>query len=112
MFTLTHQIHIVHTVASVDGGISLVLWITNNSEQVLRFDGDEFAVNGAACEPYWGFTCAANARAMTEIELWPELLQEAGVTEVTEAAFRLTVTHAEDWTSDGIFDGEVRIAVE
>lgn len=92
-----------------DGGLTLVLWIDNRTGGKLRLDASGVTVDGVACEPYWGETVAAGASALAEWNLWPELLQDGGVTAAEEIEFCLTVADETDWTAEPYFDGIVTV---
>ena len=69
-------------------------------------------VNGADCDPCWADEVWAGCVAYSEMSWSEPDLEKAGVEDLAEVAFRLTVFDADDWSGAArLYDGPAAISI-
>lgn len=93
-------------------GPTVLLCLVNETDRNLLFSADAVTVNGADCDPCWADEVWAGCAAYSEMSWSEPDLEEAGVKELSEVAFRLTVFDADDWSGAArLYDGPAAISI-
>ena len=72
-------------------GFSVKVYTENKSDQDLYFTTNYTTLNGYVIEPYWGETVAAGHKSNTEMTFYADEIEENGITNISELAFKLVV---------------------
>lgn len=92
---------------SYDGGPALVLYMKNDTDKVVWFTAEDVAINGFACDPWWGETVLPGAAAYSAMEWWQDDLADSHIESVETVQF--TAVAEDDETYEQYASGSVEL---
>lgn len=85
------------------------VYIENKTDKNLMCSLSDVSVDGYMCDPFWAKTVSAGMKANEEISWAKTTFETAGITDVTNVTFTLTVYDSDDWTADHLIDTQYTV---
>ena len=90
-------------------GFELLVFLENHTDKEWMISIDEVYVNGVEIDPYWATVLTQQTCHSTSICWDEDDLEEAGIADVEEIRFLLTIYDRNDWGADPIFNQTVEV---